>query len=250
MNNTLIISSSQNPRIKLYKKLLTSKGIKTELHFLLFGSKIISDALSNNYDSCVELIQKTDQDTSQYAWAGQKVAVSNEIFEYLDIYGTNSPIMLCKLPVLEDWDPQKLPDGINIICSLGSPDNMGSFLRSALAFNVNEIIILKEACSPFLPKSVRSSSGACLNLKFKLGPSIKDLELLNLKHLIALDLSGTPIKHYMWPKSFYLLVGEEGMGVDSNIKCKKVTIPMTPKIESLNASHSLSIALYDINSKF
>ena len=49
---------------------------------------------------------------------------------------------------------------------------------------------------------------------------------------------------FQWPKDVRLLVGEEGPGLPPFSFGKRIAIPMTESVESLNAVAAASMALY------
>ena len=66
---------------------------------------------------------------------------------------------------------------------------------------------------------------------------------------VALDLTGQNMNDFKWNKNIRLLIGEEGPGIDLTIEQKKkmqfILIPMSSDIESLNATVSASIAMWE-----
>ena len=81
-------------------------------------------------------------------------------------------------------------------------------------------------------------------MKLYKGPETKNL---NIKSLLVLDANGQPAHTLKWSQDFKLLVGEEGQGPPENIlkTATVVSIPISTKIESLNANQALGIALYE-----
>jgi tRNA G18 (ribose-2'-O)-methylase SpoU len=57
-------------------------------------------------------------------------------------------------------------------------------------------------------------------------------------------MSGMPLFEFAFPQSFALLPGMEGPGLPGGLKKNAVSIPMSPKVESLNAAAAAAIALY------
>ena len=80
---------------------------------------------------------------------------------------------------------------------------------------------------------------------FLLGPSIRELQ----KPLLALALKGTPLTEFVWPQKARLLIGEEGLGLPSNLSITPISIKIAKEIDSLNVSVAAGIALHDWQSK-
>src|SRR5690606_15018861 len=98
------------------------------------------------------------------------VIFTNELFQELDICGTHSPLLCLPVPQIKDfsqWDSSQA----SLFCSLSDPNNLGAVLRSCTAFGLKQVVLLKESSHPFLPKSIRASSGASFSLNYFSGPS-------------------------------------------------------------------------------
>jgi TrmH family RNA methyltransferase/16S rRNA (guanine527-N7)-methyltransferase len=76
------------------------------------------------------------------------------------------------------------------------------------------------------------------------GPSIEDV--CNYRRpVIALAPGGEDIKTFEFPSRFILLPGEEGRGLPDSLDADHVlSIPIEPRVESLNATVAVSIALH------
>ncbi len=137
----------------------------------------------------------------------------------------------------------RLGTRLHPFCSLSRPGNVGAVLRTAAAFGVTAAVLLKEAAHPFHPKAVRASAGAVFRLRLRLGPSIHDLP--TTLPLIALSQDGRPLDKVLFPDSFGLLAGLEGLGVPEKWRKKAAAISMAPGTESLNAATAMAVALYE-----
>lgn len=227
-----MISSASNAQFKLWKSLLEPRGIKKNGLFLLFGEKVVNETLRNHREQVTELIEI-------------EKTLSKELFRELDIFGTNSSIAVCRAPEFPRWREEKKREGLTLLCPLGDPSNLGALLRTACAFDVNSIVLLQEAASPLHPKALRASSGSIFSLPLYQGPSIHELDV---PPLLALDAGGANLVEFHWPKDPLLLVGEEGPGIPSNLKCQKLSIPLQNGVESLNATVAAAIALFHFSS--
>lgn len=237
-----IIQSSQNSNFKLWKSLLKTSGIKKNQGFLLMGRKLVPEFLKefpNNFSDIIS--PHSDSPLINIPHNIKESQLSKSLFNELDIFNTNYPILVGKLPKLENFNFNSAPEGLEVLSSLSDPTNLGTLARSCEAFDATKIILLKESAHPFLPKTIRASSGSILRLPLFLGPSIQNLSL----PFYVLDKEGTNIINFPWPKKLRLLMGEEGQGVPDKIPQEfKITIPMNPNIESLNAVTATSIALF------
>jgi TrmH family RNA methyltransferase len=239
------IESTSNSYFKVLQKILKTPGIKKEKLFFVMGSKVVSE---HYFDDNVKSILVTqDMGLLDRKLEKKIVTLSNDLFKELDIFMTESPLIVMELPKIPLWE-SKAPKGVELFIPAQDPANLGAMVRSAVAFGVKKIILLKESAHPFHPKSVRASSGMVLKTQFEIGPSIQDLHL-TLKNYVSLDGEGKSLEKFEWPKDVSLVAGEEGLGLPKNLKANAVSIPINADCESLNVMAATSIALYDYSKK-
>ena len=242
------INSPQNAHFKLWKTLLESRGIKKEGLALLSGRKIVPEILQSQSLTIKGILsdKKADQKLNP---TKPFFLLHKPLFEQLDTLGTHGPLLLVETPKLNEWKPSAEntdSSEIELLLGLSDPSNLGAVFRSAQAFGVKNVVLLKESAHPFLPKVLKTSAGAGLQLSLFKGPSIQELDISNG---ICLDLEGEPLAQFKWPKGGRLLLGEEGQGIPKNLKFQRIKIPISKNTESLNAVVALSIALYDRQTK-
>ena len=133
------------------------------------------------------------------------------------------------------------------------PRNIGSIIRSAVAFNMDGIIV-KERSFPSKSKLLyKSASGGTEHIKiFKVSNLNTSLKYLKSKEfwVSAFDTSGTKdFTKNNWKGKNVLLFGSEGYGIkaktleNSDFKFK---VDMSNNIESLNISNTVSIVCHHI----
>ncbi|MAF89847.1 MAG: hypothetical protein CL674_01140 [Bdellovibrionaceae bacterium] len=243
------IESAKNKKFQYWNSLREAKSLKKADHFIVSGLSWVNENLSKHKDLVDCLICVSESQAIQYP--EQKVFIlEKSLFHELDEFGTKSPLLIMKKKNIPEFKEDILKqDGIHLFLPLGDPSNLGAVLRSAAAFDVKNIILLKEACSVFHPKCVRSSAGNLLDLKLYQGPSIEDL---SAEDFYILDAGGKNLSDLkLENKSIKLLLGEEGPGVPQKFRSSKncVRIPISDSVESLNAGVAASIAIYEINKK-
>jgi len=235
-----IIESAQNPKYKLFKSLLGSRGIRQEQLFILSGKKLVHEAITKFPENILWEIGSPESQSVSGLVDEKVIQLPNALFKELDQLGTHYNLLVMKLPEMHQGDLTLQPQSAELILPLSDPGNLGAMIRSAVAFGVKKIWLTKEAAHPFLPKAIKASSGACFLAEFYVAPSIHEIK----SHCIALDTGGAEIEQFNWPANFRLLVGEEGKGVPDTIPITTISIAMNPEIESLNATVAMSLALY------
>jgi RNA methyltransferase, TrmH family len=235
-----MIESAQNDVFKKLFSLISSKGLKEEGLFLLSGEKLIREFLKNqNLKIVYELPAPRRKPLVKEA---KTVEFSAPLFDQIDALGTHFNILVLEqppLPVLTAADMASYkPHGIEVVAPIGDPGNLGALIRSCEAFSIPHVILSREAAHPFLPKSVKASAGSVLRLPLARGPALAEFP----PSCIALDMHGTPVDDFDWPKNGLLLLGEEGPGLGEARFSVRIRIPTTG-VESLNAVVAASIAL-------
>lgn len=229
-----LITSHKNEQFKLLKSLLTSKGIKKNNLCLVMGKK------HSLPKSKIEL-EVLPKDWNRPPETKNHIYLTKTLFNKLDIIGTHQPILAVKTPTLPRWDEKNKIDGKEVLIPLKDPTNLGSVIRSCVAFGVDKIILLEGSANPFLPKVIKTSNYAVFNKNIFLGPKADQL-----KKFIALNSNeGKDIRFFKWPSKGRLVIGEErGLIINNLAQVQHVNIPMAKGFDSLNSAVAASIALH------
>jgi 16S rRNA (guanine(527)-N(7))-methyltransferase RsmG len=238
------LSSESNPSFRTFRDLLTGRGVRKHGQALIAGPRIIAEVR----DRFPERVLAWITDDSQSPPADDFVEwyrLSRPLFKELDVAGTNSPLLLVSVPTLPVWsDDQPWPEGCTLFIPFQDPENVGAVLRSAAAFGVARIVLLRESAHPFHPRSSRAAGTALFQVTLHEGPSIHELSAQHVP-LIALDTSGPALDESPFPSRFGLVVGVEGPGLPERLRQgQRRRIPISSRVESLNAATAAAVALY------
>ena len=145
---------------------------------------------------------------------------------------------------------------IVILNGISDPRNIGSILRSALAFNITHVIVEKKYFNQKNPIIIKSSSGAIEFLKIIIASNIKnEIKLLKKNNFLIASFDSNAsqeIRNYDFNENHALIFGSEGDGIQKSVNdmCDiKLKISINKKIESLNVSNAVSAILAVINNK-
>jgi len=157
---------------------------------------------------------------------------------------------------LKEFVIENKKQNLNLIAleEVTDPRNIGSIIRSAVAFKIDGIIV-KERSFPSKSKLLyKSASGGTEHIKiFKVSNLNTALKFLKTKEfwISAFDVSGTKdFTKNNWKGKNILLFGSEGYGIkaktlqNSDFKFK---VSMSDNIESLNISNTVSIVCHHIS---
>ena len=141
-----------------------------------------------------------------------------------------------------------------ILDNIQDPGNLGTIIRSALAFNFDTVVLSTGTVDLYNPKVVRSTKG----MLFGVNIIVRDLKTfmseLDDYIIYGTDVNeGIDIKDEVIPQKVAIVIGNEGNGISEEVRklCHKfIYLNMNPKCESLNASVSASIIMYEVNNKW
>lgn len=142
-----------------------------------------------------------------------------------------------------------------VICpQITKPENIGLVFRSAAAFGVDAVILGERCAEPFSRKILRVSMGAVLYLPLAKTKDLRgEIEILKREwgvQLVAtvVDPHATSLPDFTFPERTGLLLGHETEGLAEgweDLCDHRVTIPMSPLVDSLNLGVAASVFLYE-----
>lgn len=239
------ISSKTNEHFRRWSDLSSSRGIKKHQEFILMGEKLIAEFLANpSFKIKAEIIHE-DLKSVTGSFKEYRVPVfklPKALFNEIDVVGTHFNLLVLEPREIETLGTDKPARGLEVVCPLGDPSNLGALARSAMAFGASKILLTEESCNPYHPKAIKASAGALLKLPiYKIG-KLADFLTDNDSDYV-LDMKGENVAKFPWPHDLRLVIGEEGPGFSGIKGLKKLSVP-SEGVESLNATVAASIALF------
>lgn len=139
-----------------------------------------------------------------------------------------------------------------ILDHLEDTHNFGAIIRTCVAAGVDGIIIPKDRSVSVNSTVMKTSVGAALNIKIcmvtNLNQTIKYLKDKNY-WIYSADMGNVNYTDVDYDGNVGLVIGNEGKGVSELVKKSSdfiVSIPLSDKIESLNASVAAGIIIYEV----
>jgi 16S rRNA (guanine527-N7)-methyltransferase len=238
------ITSAANPTFQRCRDLLSGAGIRKHGEAIVGGSRIRAEVLERFAGHVLGWL--TDPHgppppAESIPW----LRFSAPLFRELDVAGTHAPLLLARVPPIPAWsDEDPWPDGCTLFVPFQDPENVGAVIRSAAAFGVARVVLLRQAAHPFHPRSCRAAGCALFQMPLLQGPTLEELQV---KHapLVALDTTGPELSESPFPDCFGLVAGIEGPGLPAHLReGARRRIAMQTGVESLNAAAATAIALY------
>ncbi len=268
-----IITSPSNPRISKLQTLYTTRGRKKNGLFLVEGLNLLEALLDAHlfpqevfYQPA--LLHRTPRgkmllDRLLYTpdIPSELVEVSERVLEAVsDVQTTQGVVSV--LPI-DAFNPLairarrsvKQRPALLILDDLADPGNMGAILRTALAADVDKVLLTQNCVDYLSPKVVRAAVGAHVVL-----PVETDLAWNAIDEKIALHCAGVPrvllaeahSKQLYFDQDltapFVLIIGNEAHGPSHEARgraTQTITIPLFNGVESLNAAMATGLILYE-----
>lgn len=233
-------TSVKNEKIKKLNKLKTKKYRDKEKLFLVEGKHLVTEAYNKGY--LKELYLK---ENINFKLDVPTYYINDTVLKYLS--SVKSPTGIIGLCIMKDMHLKG--NKLLILDEVQDPGNLGTIIRSSVAFGIDTIVI--EKCADiYSDKVIRSSEG----LIFKANIINKDI-LPFLKSIKGnIPIYGTKVnggkvlKTLEKSEKFAIIMGNEGSGVKKDILdiCDEyLYIPMQ-NCESLNVGVATSIILYEL----
>ncbi|MDF2541764.1 MAG: hypothetical protein K0S47_1482 [Herbinix sp.] len=128
--------------------------------------------------------------------------------------------------------------------------NLGTILRTAVGFGIQDVAIILPGADIFHPKTVRSSMGALFRLNHCTFESFSEYQKRYPKHeIFTFMLNGeNTLTLEQCPKAelYSLVFGNEATGLDDKFLQigTSIFIPQTPEVDSLNLTIAVGIGMY------
>ncbi len=238
-----IITSLDNKKIKNLSKLLVKKYRDKEDKFLVEGEHLVEEAFKTGY--LIEVIKTEDY--------GREFDVPTTIVTYDVIKKLSSSVTPQKvIGVVKRKEEKDIGNKVLILDNLQDPGNLGTIIRSSVAFNVDTIVLSENCVDLYNDKVIRSSEGMIFHInviKRNIDKFIDEIHDDGYKVFGTRVTNGESVKSIESYEKLAVVMGNEGAGVRGEIldKCDKyIYIPMNEVCESLNVGVATSIILYEL----
>lgn len=249
----IAITSRDNPIFKRLKKLGESARARREARMTLLDGEHLLAAYLDAGGQPHTLVRAESFDAGRFEhWAARcpdakAIVLPDALF--VEITPVSTPTgLLAEAAWLSPIAPEGTPL-IIVLEDIQDPGNLGSMLRTGAAAGATLAVLSKGCHDPWSPKALRGGQGAQFVLPMARGVDVPAwctqfqgqslaLALAEDRSVFSSELTG--------PLAF--IVGNEGAGLSDAVRAAAtatVQIPMPGKMESLNASAALAIAVFE-----
>lgn len=252
-----MITSINNEKVKKIAKLLTSaKSRKEEGLFVVEGERIVSEIPSSRIKECYVSEKFTNKD--KLPTDIDIEMVSDQVMKKMS--GTMNPQgVLCLVTIKEDSFDSFMAlhsEGklrVLLLENLQDPGNIGTMIRTAEGAEFDVIIADNRTVDVYNPKVTRSTMGSLFRVPViytdDLAEAIKKLQKSGVC-IYAAHLNGEcDYTDVSYGERAAIMIGNEGNGLSDEISALSdtlVKIPMSGKVESLNAAVAAALMMYEV----
>ncbi len=256
-----LITSLQNPRVKLAAKLHDRRARRQQGRFSIHGARELRRALEAGVRPeetfiCPALAEGPEAQTALQLLrqcGGALYEVTPAVFEKLS-YGEREDGIVA---VVASWTPSleklSLPASplIAVLEGVEKPGNVGAVLRSADAAGVSALVIADGGTDLFNPNTIRASLGTIFSVPTATATSAETLAWLrrNKLHIYAARVDGAQdYTTVAFSQPSAIVLGSEAAGLSDAWLAEDVIpirLPMRGRADSLNVSATAAVLFYE-----
>lgn len=244
-----LISSMQNPSIKLVRSLRDKKRRAESGLFVAEGSRVLARARERGWTPEYVFVR---EGVDVEAGFSQATPVTEKVMSSLSAQG-NPPdaVGVFRQRVANDLPDVSARDLWVALDSIRDPGNLGTILRTVEASGASGVILLGASCDPFSPECVRATMGSIFAVPMA---RLSDDAFARAAkawtgEIVAASMTGAHDFRRTYRSPALLLMGSEGRGLSPALAAfasTSVRIPMASGTESLNVAIATALMLYEI----
>ena len=242
----MVITSLENEKVKNYVKLQKKKYRDLTNLYIVEGEHLVLESLKAGVVKEIILL-----DGEEFNCDLPIYYVTYDILKKISTMDNAPKIMaVC----IKNNTNDIIGNRVLALDGIQDPGNLGTIIRSSLAFNISTIVLLENSVDLYNSKVLRATQGMynhinIVNLTFD--ELYKYIKNNNIKLYGTSVVNGVDVRKLDSNEKdrYCLVMGNEGQGVRKEIlDCcyKKLYINMNPKVESLNVGVACSILLYEL----
>lgn len=244
------ITSTSNELIKKYAK-LQQKKYRTETGmFLLEGYKAIKEAF--DFGIKIECIFAEKSHAGDYAFAKNLITETNSAV-LKKLCSTESAPPAVAVAYQKQYNLEQFKELSKVILLEGIKDlgNLGTIIRSGVAFGCEGIVLFGDCADLYNPKCVRSAVGNLWKIPICNCNDISELDRIfqGFHKIATLPRSNNLLKEFKPQPPILVMFGSEADGLSEELikfSTDTVKIEMKDNVESLNLAASASVIMYEL----
>ena len=245
------LTSRGNPRVKQLRAAFAGQARLAQGMIAIEGHHLLEEALTTNQAIKTVFVAERTGIPDHLPAGIEVLRLAQDVFH--SCTETRSPQGVAALLVPPAADFARMFKGnplLLVAVGLQDPGNLGTLVRSALAFGATGVLCTPGTVSPWNGKAIRASAGAVFRMPLAIADSeaIAWLQRSRMAILASVKDRGEPAGSLDLSRPCALLIGNEGAGLAPEwlaLASERVTIPTPGAVESLNAAVAGSLLLYE-----
>ena len=239
----MVITSLENKKVKDVVKLQSKKYRDITNTFVVETEHLVEEAKKAGIIKDLFIVEDEFVDNNDTYF------VTNEVMKKMSSMESPSNV----LAVCYKSDSKDIVgDKILLLDGVQDPGNLGTIIRSSVAFGVTTIVLSLDTVDLYNPKVIRATEGMFCHINIITMDLEKAINMIKSKGIKVYGtnvVDGVDVSTIIDKNKYALIVGNEGNGVKQNIQdlCDlNLYIPMKEDVESLNVGVACSILLYEL----
>lgn len=244
------ITSVNNDLVKNCAKLLQKKYRNESGKFILEGFKAIKEAY--DFGISIETLFVEKSHIKDFNFYKEEIIETTPVV-LKKISDTETPPIAVAIGIQKEYNPDILKKLQKVILleNIKDAGNLGTIIRSAVAFGADGIILYGDCVDLYSPKCVRSTVGNLWKVPIIQIKNIKELKkhFDNFTRIATLPKANNLLKSYNLKTPSLIMFGSEADGLSQeliNYSTNTLKIEMKDNVESLNLATSVSVIMYEL----
>jgi len=227
---------------------------------MLDGTHLVNEAIAAGIHLQHVLVAADALDTPEIgellAAVGSRVDVASAASNVMDavspVRSSSAIVALGSRPSQTRSPYESTSPLVVVVCDVQDPGNLGAIVRVAEAAGASGVIVAGASADPFGWKALRGSMGSALRMPIATVPSVDaavgDARAHHAQIVATVPSDGVPLHESSLTRPTAVLIGGEGPGLPAHVirgADVRVSIPMDPQVESLNAAVAAAVVLYE-----
>ncbi len=240
----MLITSTDNKKIKELVKLKQKKYRDIENKFIIETENLIKEAY---IEGKLEEVYILENEELSFKVDCPIYYVSENVMNKIKSINTSKYIGICSKKDSNEYIGKRYL----MLDKVADPGNLGTIIRSAVAFNIDTLILSDDSCDVYNDKTIRATEGSLFRLNIireNLEEAIDNLNKIGI-NIYGTDVAKGDSIDTVNKENFCIIMGNEGSGISEKVKNKidKYIHLNTNNVESLNVAVATSIILYELD---
>jgi len=244
-------------QIKFVTSLRYKKYRESHRCFVAEGSRMVNDLISSKFR--IRQIYATDKWIYSSISDLSVVEVSNADMNRISSLTTATPVLaVVEMPSMASG-PDLNPKGLTLVLdNISDPGNLGTIIRIADWFGINELICSGNTTDLYNPKVVQATMGSLARIRVFYTNLVNFFGKINSEiPVYGMMIEGKRLYDEQLPEKGCIIIGNEAHGISepvANCVTHKLSIPHYPEArmehaESLNAAIATGIVVAEFRRK-